>query len=168
MCRIFYFDKKNSGKGALNPLGWSETRKTEIYPPVFYPNPKYTRPVFYPNPYTPDPYLTCPPELTGLDACHSWLSIIFSNFFIFVFVFFESENLIVMHKASGRVNHRRLRWWRFMNQGWIARLQWTRMVRTEAQNDKLGTKIYRAHIVIYKLIIKLQGVQSQSNNVQNS
>ena len=53
-------------KGALNPLGLSETRKTEIHRPIFYLNPKYTQPVFYPNPNTPDPYLTRPPELTGL------------------------------------------------------------------------------------------------------
>jgi len=58
--------RNNSGKGALNPLGWSETRKTEVHLPVFYPNPKYIRFVFYPNSYTPDPYLTRPPELTGL------------------------------------------------------------------------------------------------------
>jgi len=36
--------------------------------PVFYPNPKYTRPVFYLNLNTPDPYLTRPPELTGLST----------------------------------------------------------------------------------------------------
>ena len=31
---FFYFHRKrnNPGKGALNPLGWSETRKTEIHP----------------------------------------------------------------------------------------------------------------------------------------
>ena len=47
-------------------MGWSETRKTEIHLPVFYPNPKYTQPIFYLNPNTPDPYLTRPLELTGL------------------------------------------------------------------------------------------------------
>jgi len=41
--------------------------------PVFYPNPKYTRPVFNLNPYTPDPYLTRLPELTGLMPS-IWLS----------------------------------------------------------------------------------------------
>jgi len=48
--------------------------KSKYIRPVFYPNPKYTRPVFYPNPNTPDPYLTRPPELTGLIVTIDWIN----------------------------------------------------------------------------------------------
>ena len=68
MPNFFYFYKKrnNIGKGALNPLVDPKPVKPKYIRPVFYSNAKYTRPVFYPNPHTPDPYLTRPPELTGL------------------------------------------------------------------------------------------------------
>jgi len=58
--------RNNTEKGALNPLGWSETRKTKIHLSVFYPNLKYTWPVFYLNLNTPNLYLNPPPELIGL------------------------------------------------------------------------------------------------------
>ena len=56
--KFFYCDRKNNpGNGALNPLGWSETYKTEIhsirillepkiYPTLILPELVYTRPVF--------------------------------------------------------------------------------------------------------------------------
>ena len=58
---FFYFDRKrnNPGKDALNLLGWSEIRKTEIHPTRILPEPEihpirilpepiYTRSVFNP------------------------------------------------------------------------------------------------------------------------
>ena len=35
-------------------------------------------------------------------------------------------------------------------------------VRTKAQNDTLGTNIYHAHLLMYKLIIKLLEIKNQS------
>ena len=34
-------------------------------------------------------------------------------------------------------------------------------VRTEVQNDTLGTNIYHAHLLMYKLIIKLLEIKNQ-------
>ena len=52
----------------MNKTHWVDPKpvKTKYIPPLLYSNLKYTRPIFYLNPNTPDPYLTRPPELTGL------------------------------------------------------------------------------------------------------